>query len=91
MTTQLINGITLLRNLKIKHLKRKNILLPTLHGAPHVKEKREIFRMRDLRGPNLRNHFFETFKKKLGNKRVVFLKSVKMCLVVATLFYMRNI
>lgn len=37
----------------------------------------------------MRNHFFATVWKTFGNKRVVFSKSVKMCLVAATLFYMR--
>lgn len=36
----------------------------------------------------MRNRFFATVGKMLGNKIVVFSKSVKMCLVVATLFYM---
>jgi hypothetical protein len=45
MTTQAINGITQKRNLKFRLLKRKITLLPSLHGALHVKEKREMFKM----------------------------------------------
>lgn len=47
--------------------------------------------MNILRGPKLRNRFFETIDKHIGNKRVVFTKNAKMCLVVATYFYMINI
>ena len=42
MTTQLIKMITQKRNLKIRLLKIKTVLLPLLHGASHVNEKRKI-------------------------------------------------
>jgi hypothetical protein len=44
-----------------------------------------------LRGSKLRNSFFETIEKHIGNQRVVFLKNVKMRQVVAMHFYMIKI
>jgi len=55
MTTQMINWITLLRNLKIILFKIKNSLLPSIHGTSHVKEKRKIIDSENLRSQKMRN------------------------------------